>query len=162
MMVTGILGLWLAVSPAYGAAADEQPFVWPKPVVDWYATVKSPNYDKATAGDPHFDDKTLWPGVTGKELFVKQQWPAPKRVLIWAHPGESASNVKSSKGATHDPFAPASWRDAKGAPATEVVFDEETDLVFPSSETPLLREPEVGRVVSERAEKSVPPHDHRA
>jgi len=118
------LGCWAAGSAA-GQAADEP--VSPD-VTHWViATTESPNYDKATAGDPLFADKTLWPNVTGAEAYVKQTWPAG-RTLVWAHPGQEGG----ARGL--DPLDPANWTDAAtGRPATDL-FDENTDMVLPPSD----------------------------
>jgi opacity protein-like surface antigen len=36
---------------------------------------KSPDAVKASAHNPTFSDKTLWPMLTGKEYFLKETWP---------------------------------------------------------------------------------------
>jgi len=83
-------------------------------------------YDKATAHVPGFDDKKLWPHLSGKEYFLATKLP-PKRVLVWAKPGTDGG----AQGV--DPLAPASWTDqATGQPASSLP-DLETDIVIPAA-----------------------------
>jgi hypothetical protein len=100
----------------------------------WEKAADSPAYAEVTAWEPRFNDKTLWPLLTGKEDFVKQQWPKG-RLYIWAHPGESGRlHPRPTK---LDPTDPANWTDgATGKPATELVLDENTDLFLPASQKP--------------------------
>jgi hypothetical protein len=44
-----------------------------------------------SAHDPQFNNKTAWPALTGKEYYIKQEWPAG-RLYVWAKPGESAGH----------------------------------------------------------------------
>jgi len=88
------------------------------------------NYDKATAGDPMFSDKTLWPMLGGKEYFLKEAWPKT-RTLVWAKPG-TAGNPKSRKPEDLVVTDPKNWLE-DGKPATSL-WDQDTDLVLPPAE----------------------------
>jgi len=86
----------------------------------WYfKSIQSPAYAAATAHEPNFNNKDLWPEEMQKAAFVKQVWPKT-RVLVWANPG--AKEVKDGWEAKY-------WLE-DGKPAT-TPFDENTDLVFP-------------------------------
>ncbi|MCC5844592.1 MAG: hypothetical protein JJU05_10110 [Verrucomicrobia bacterium] len=88
-------------------------------------------YDQATAGNPDFRNRDVWPMLNGDERFVQQEWPEG-RVLEWAHPGKSGGpNVRGGL----DIWDPDNWL-VNGEPATEVSTDEDTDLYFPDSDTP--------------------------
>lgn len=105
--------------------ADQEPIVW------WKQAVSAPGYGKATAHDPQFNDKALWPQLTGKEKYLKQEW-SKGRLYIWANPGQSG-NLHAKRSAL-DPSRPEHWIDAAtGRPASELVLDENTDLFFPAS-----------------------------
>jgi hypothetical protein len=99
-------------------------------VIKWPELTTADGYDTATAHAPQFQNKALWPNIGGKEAFVLQQW-RQGRVYVWAHPGEGTSDSKGGKRGLRDPN---SWLE-NGKPPEKVVFDELTDLVFPSSET---------------------------
>lgn len=89
------------------------------------AAVEAPGADRpATAGEPHYEDRSLWPEHVKETAYYKETW-AKARVLVWAHPG------KSDRGT--DPTDPRNWLE-NGKPATKP-FDENTDLVFPSSDS---------------------------
>jgi hypothetical protein len=97
----------------------------------WTAqAVKSPAYNQANAANPMFQDRGLWPNVTGREAYVKQQWPEG-RVMTWAKPGQNGGN--RARGL--DPHDPSNWL-LNGKPATEVLFDENTDIVLPDADKP--------------------------
>jgi len=81
-------------------------------------------YRVATAGDPHYENRALWPEHMGETAYYREKWPKA-RVLVWAHPGKSDRSV--------DPTQPRNWLE-NGKPATKP-FDEETDLVFPDSDS---------------------------
>ncbi|MDF1711648.1 MAG: hypothetical protein P1U90_05380 [Akkermansiaceae bacterium] len=101
----------------------------------WETTVNSKNYDSATATDPEFSDKVLWPNLTGKEAFAAEKWEKASRTVTWAFPGEDGGK----KG--HNPFDVASWL-VDGEPAGKTVghieelFGETVDVVIPESEKP--------------------------
>jgi len=78
-----------------------------------------PKYGEATAHDPHYDDRTLWPAWVEKADFAKEQWPKA-RLLVWAHAGKSMRGVDASD--------PANWLE-DGRPARKGP-DENTDVVF--------------------------------
>jgi hypothetical protein len=108
----------LVVAPAAGAS---QPIVWSK-------CADVPGYAKATAGDPNFDDKAVWP-LSGKEKFLGEKWPAA-RLLVWAHPGEDGDDGGRAK---HEVFKASNWIDpATGKPATKLP-DTDTDILLPAS-----------------------------
>jgi len=94
----------------------------------------SPNYAKASAHNPMFSDKALWPNLTGKEYFLGETWPKT-RLYVWANPGKSGGTPasKSGRGAI-DVTDPKNWLQ-DGKPAEELVLDENTDLLFPACET---------------------------
>lgn len=89
---------------------------------------KAPAYPSASAHDPKYGDKQLWPALSGKEYFLKQQWPKG-RLYVWAKPGQSGLAGQRNN---LDPTDPANWLE-DGKPATKLVFDENADLVLPSS-----------------------------
>jgi hypothetical protein len=88
-------------------------------------------YAAVTAHSPDYENKELWPNLTGKERFLAVQWPKG-RVMEWAHPGKSGG-VRTRNGL--DVWDPANWL-LDGQPCEEVIFDENTDLVLPASDTP--------------------------
>ena len=77
----------------------------------------------ASAGDPHFDDRNLWPEGIEKTAYVKQTWPKG-RLLVWAHPGSKDRHI--------DPTNSNNWLE-NGKPAARL-FDSDTDLLFPDAE----------------------------
>lgn len=88
-------------------------------------------YDQATAGQPNYENKEVWPKLTGKERFLAQKYE-DGRVLVWAKPGEGVGG----RGGL-DVFDPQNWLlNGKTPTEAELVFDEKTDFVFPDSETP--------------------------
>jgi hypothetical protein len=87
------------------------------------AWAKSPNYAKASAHNPMYEDRTLWPEWVSKTAFVKEQWPKA-RVLVYAHAGVN-------KRGNFDLSDPANWLE-DGKPATEGP-DANTDIVFPAA-----------------------------
>ncbi len=84
----------------------------------------------ATAHEPHFEDKQVWPKLTGKEYFVAQRWGKGK-LMVWAHPGTNGG--KRAKGL--NPFDPNSWIE-DGQPCRKVAFDKNTDILLPASDKP--------------------------
>ncbi len=119
--------------PALGADAER---MWQpdredyKPQIDWSATADAPGYDQATAHEPQFDDKAIWPQVTGKEEFLKGTWSGG-HTYVWANPGINSQARRNKQGP--DPFDPASWLE-NGKTPQSVVFGQDTDLVFPPSD----------------------------
>lgn len=90
----------------------------------WTATYA---YGTATAHEPRFEDKKLWPHLTGKEYFIQTRLPKA-RVLVWAKPGTTGDQ----RGL--DPIKPANWIDADtGKPATAAI-DASTDIVLPAAD----------------------------
>jgi hypothetical protein len=87
--------------------------------------LKSAAYATASAHDPQFDNRELWPQWATKTDFIKEQWPKA-RVLVWAHAGK---NLRSRDLDLSDA---ANWLE-DGKPATQGP-DENTDIVFPASE----------------------------
>ncbi len=79
-------------------------------------------YRTATAHDPHFADRSIWPAClqVEKTAYAKQTWP-PARVMVWAR-----TDVRQFSGNVLDP---ANWQ-VDGRPATNPP-DENTDIVFP-------------------------------
>jgi len=93
------------------------------PAEPWYMkSVKSADYAKATADDPQFQNKELWPEELAKAEFMKQVWPKT-RVLVWA----------GQQGEVKDGWEAKYWLE-DGKPA-EAPFDENSDLVFPDLES---------------------------
>ncbi len=97
----------------------------------WEYSLRSENYAGASASSARFDDRVIWPQLTGKEAFVDETWE-PGRVVEWAHPGEDGD----AEG--RNPFDPANWL-LDGSPADRTVsdieelFNEVTDVLFPAS-----------------------------
>jgi len=123
--------LFAAVLPL--AAGDAKPAAVQPPsvhqaliLIDYVGTAAAASYEKATASEPLFTDKALWPNLAGKEAYVSETWK-PGRTLVWAKPG-SGGEVKANK----DKLScvdPANWLE-NGKPATEV-WDENTSIVLP-------------------------------
>jgi hypothetical protein len=88
----------------------------------------APDYALASAHAPRFSDRALWPNLSGKEAFLSQKW-GEGRLYVWAHPGRSGAGGKGDL----DPAAPGNWL-LNGKPATELVLDENTDLLFPAAD----------------------------
>jgi len=104
-----------------------------KPLVDWAKATESPAYAKATAGQPAYEDKALWPNLNGGEAYVQETWEQG-HLLVWAFPGESGWDGR--KPGDHNPIDGASWL-LDGKPITgEVPFDENTDVLLPDAEKP--------------------------
>ncbi|MBA3590682.1 hypothetical protein [Methylibium sp.] len=79
--------------------------------------------EPATANEPHYEDRSLWPADVGKRPHMRQVWPAT-RVLTWAKPGVSA--LKDDK-----PFETPSFWLEDGKPATKPI-DGDCALVLPA------------------------------
>ena len=90
--------------------------------------------EQASAHHPQFSDTDLWPGLTGKEYFLDEQWE-PGRLYVWAYPGETANLHRGRRRSPRDPTDPKNWL-VNGEPATELIFDETADLLLPASDTP--------------------------
>jgi len=56
----------------------------------WAEAAGASGYDRARADAPGYDDKAVWPGLTGKEAFTKVDWPESEHFYIWRRTGESA------------------------------------------------------------------------
>jgi len=85
---------------------------------------------EGSAHAPNFTDHSLWPSLSGKEYFLSQKFNQG-RVYTWAKPGQNGgSRVKGLS-----PHDAANWL-IDGKAAHEVVFDSDTDVVFPASEKP--------------------------
>jgi hypothetical protein len=115
-------------------------------------------YDKASAHDPHYEDRSLWPAWVEKTDFVKETWPKA-RLLVYAHAGKSLRRK--------DLMQPANWLE-DGKPATRPI-DENTDLYFPGADsryrvngdpksTTVCRHITVGRNVGLGGQKFRPVH----
>jgi len=94
------------------------------------AVKSAANYDQATATDPLFKDKGLWPMVGGKEFFLAESWPKSRR-LVWAKPGVHGV-PKSRKAGELGVTDLANWIE-NGKPAT-LPWDEDTDLILPPAD----------------------------
>ena len=81
----------------------------------------SPAYAEATAHDPKYDDRSLWPAWVEKTDFIKQEW-SKARVLVWAKTEGRMRNLEMSD--------PEYWLE-DGAPEKKGP-DENTDIVVPS------------------------------
>jgi len=91
-----------------------------------------PTAEPAMAHAPRFDDKSIWPDLTGKEAFFTQKWPKA-RVLVWAQPGTSGAVAKGTpktKNQVHVMNA-ADWLE-NGKPASAPP-DADTDIVLPDA-----------------------------
>lgn len=100
----------------------------------WYQkSIASKEYGKATAHEPNYQDKELWPEEMQKAAFVKQAWPKT-RVLVWSGP----TSGESIKGGLDLKY----WSE-NGKPAT-IPIDEETDLVIPNNTDPSKRSLGIG------------------
>ncbi len=85
--------------------------------------VNSPAYQSATAHDPNFADRTIWPASVEQTDFIKQEWPKA-RVLVFAKAGETIRGLDLNDA--------ANWFE-DGEPATSGP-DEKTDVVFPTAD----------------------------
>jgi hypothetical protein len=95
----------------------------------WKRAAKARAYAEATAWEPLFEDRQLWPQLTGKERFLEEKWPEG-RLYIWAHPGKDG-DIHARRNSLN-PADPSNWLE-NGRPAKELVLDERTDLHFPAS-----------------------------
>ncbi|MCC5843429.1 MAG: hypothetical protein JJU05_04180 [Verrucomicrobia bacterium] len=84
-------------------------------------------YDAATAHAPDYENRAVWPTLTGKEKFVSQAYEGG-RVMEWAHPGKGIAGRSGL-----DVWDPENWR-VDGEVPDEVVFDENTDLLLPDAD----------------------------
>ncbi len=85
------------------------------------------DYGKATAQEPHYENKALWFALSGEEYYIKTTWPKV-RCLVWNKPGESGFSRAL------DPLDLANWTDTTtGQPADEFP-DENTDVILPAAE----------------------------
>jgi hypothetical protein len=109
---------------------DDSPSL--KPQIDWAATADVKSYATASAHEPNFADRKLWPNLVGPEAFTTQNWPKG-RLLVWAHPGQSGSVKGGTPSAKLDSTDPANWLE-DGKPATNL-WDENTDLLLPDCDT---------------------------
>jgi len=75
---------------------------------------------EATAHDPHFQDKMLWPADVEKTAYFKETWPKAT-LMVWARTEKSGAPV--------DPKDPANWL-VDGKPATNAP-NANTDVYFP-------------------------------
>lgn len=75
-------------------------------VGDWPTTQAAERL--ATAGNPQFDDKHLWPNLSGKECFLDRQWPKG-RLYVWAYPGETGNLHRGRRRSPRDPTDPKNW-----------------------------------------------------
>lgn len=122
--------LFLLAAALAAAGVDDSPRLQPE--VDWAASEQAPAYAEATAHDPRFADRALWPGLSGREPCVAQAWPKG-RLLVWARPGQSGSVGGKGRGELLDSTDPANWLE-DGKPAT-ALWDEGCDLLLPAAET---------------------------
>ncbi len=115
------------------ATADAKPIVTRDNCVTAVVTVPVPALadQGPSAHDPQYTNKAFWPQLSGKEYFLKETWPKAK-LLTWAKPGVSAGYHGQP-----DPMDPANWL-LDGKACTEVVFDNDTDILLPASSTPYL------------------------
>ena len=98
------------------------------------AASRSAAYGEASAHEPRFKDRTLWPMLQGSEPFAAQPWTGAGRVYRWAHPGQDGG--VRWRGAL-DPTDPGNWIDAAtGKAPNKLILDEHTDLVLPASPKP--------------------------
>lgn len=93
----------------------------------------------ASAHEPRFDDKQLWPGLSGQEFYPKQKWEKVP-LYVWAHPGVSAMDRQGRKNAVSrnrdpgpDREEPQNWL-VDGKPAEAVPGEQEVDLLLPASD----------------------------
>ncbi len=128
ILVLGMVILLAGKAPAAEVVKDaEGCTVPPQPVSAYAAAATAADYAKATAHDPHFSDRKIWPHTTGKEAYATYQWPKG-RVLVWAHP-DMGDNAKA-----FNVGDAGNWLE-NGKPATKL-WDESTDLVFPDAYKP--------------------------
>jgi len=131
-MATSGFSAWFCVAaekpatPSMSIVPAPDPTARPNP---WREAARSPTYDQATAVNPGFSDKTLWPVLSDKELYLKQEWPKA-RLLMWAHPGKNGSPKPKAGGLSS--IDPANWLE-DGKPAARL-WDENTDILLPSAD----------------------------
>ena len=96
---------------------------WTLAVAAWLVFAASVRAAAPTASDPRFDDRALWPKLTGKEAFVAEPLK-PARVLVWGGMGEKGNKTGG-----------AGWVDlatGKGGGRP----DAHTDIILPASDQP--------------------------
>ena len=84
---------------------------------------------EATAINPNFADKTLWPADVEKTAYFKEKWK-PVRVLVFAKAGDVVNGGWRDLRIS-DITAAENWQE-NGKPAASGP-DENTDVIFPSS-----------------------------
>ncbi len=86
----------------------------------------------ATAHNPCFNKKGLWPEDVRKTAYCKQQWK-PARLLVWTRKGKYSGPVNDlSNWREYPPSADASG--PKGGRPAESAPDANTDVLFPGSQ----------------------------
>lgn len=103
------------------AAGPSIPVDWPK--------LGNTIAAQATADQPNFDDRRIWPFLSGREDYVAQDWPETT-VYVWAHPGE---NGGTGRGAKHNPGDPKNWL-VDGKPARTIAFGAKADICLPDAD----------------------------
>jgi hypothetical protein len=94
---------------------------------------------KATAHNPRYADKEIWPDLVGDEYFQKQAWE-PASVYVWDVQKSIAATNGARRLRSPDATDPSNWIDAAtGKPATKLP-DMNTDLILPDSEVPYYAE----------------------
>ncbi len=102
-----VMGAWVTPARAQDASAK--------------LDTDSPAYAKASAHDPHYADKNLWPNDVEKTDYYQVKWP-PARLLVWAHPDKVTRGL--------DPSDAANWLE-NNKPASKGP-DGKTDVLFPA------------------------------
>ncbi len=97
----------------------------------WAEAARAPGYADATAHEPHYADKAVWPDLTGRERFVGATWPKGRRI-VWARPGVSAG-IRGAKATAHDL---SNWIDAATGKPPASLLDEHTDVFLPPADEP--------------------------
>ncbi len=104
---------WACLPAAAAAQGGRRPTTRPFEAGAAYAT--------ASAHDPHYAERSVWPEWVERSAFAKEQWPKA-RVLVWAHAGKLVRRVELSEA--------GNWLEA-GRPAGSGP-DRTTDVVFPA------------------------------
>jgi hypothetical protein len=105
----------------------------PPPPFDQGKATASPGYARATAHDPCFDQKGLWPEDVEKTAYYKQKWE-PARLLVWSKKGEHRESLKGAGSWTEYAVSRDGSLAKTGKPASKGP-DESTDILFPDADS---------------------------
>jgi hypothetical protein len=106
-------------------------------VDSWRAALRgagqAEGYDLATAHDPHFDNRAIWPEDVKRTNYHGQRWPEA-RLLVWARKGNYPRDITEAGNWLEHEVSPDGSVAKDGRPAAKGP-DKDTDLLFPDSDS---------------------------